>query len=186
MSANVAYYKGASFTQEALSNEKTSELLKVYNTVATSAKLPQVARFSDHKSAVRRTWDMLVSHGGGPRQAAKTGGRRVRQKRFNYIAVGAPRTRRPETAERPVLRDRIATALERPEGMTFNQAVDIVKQFDADTKSAGKKIRNNGKTVDIRAYEAIRLVHTYLNLSLKQDEPCGDATPIHIIPNRKA
>lgn len=180
-------YQGIQFTEAMLIEEKTSDLLKTYNRIASGAGEKEINKFSDHATAVKRTWTMLQKHGKSAKRDVKpTGEKRTRTKRFNYIAVGAPKPRRESTADLPVLRDRLLTAALRDEGVSFNQAVEIVNEFDTDRRRLGKPIRNDGPdTAPTRAYEGLRLLHYYLNYSLKQDGE-GDDAPIRIVGNRKS
>lgn len=179
-------HQGIQFTEKMLNEESSADLLKTFNKLATENGEKTVNKFADKKTAVRRVWAMLQKHGKTTRKAAKEpGDRQQRVKRFNYVAIGAPKPSRETTDETPVLRNMLLTRLLKPEGLTFNQAVEVVKEFDNVRKRLKKVIRNNGKTVETRAYEGIRLIHYYLNYSLKQDGE-GDDAPIRIVGNRKS
>ena len=179
-------FQGIQFTEAMLAEESLGELLNTYNKIAKEHGETIVKKFSDKKSAVRRVWSMLQKHGKATKKSAKEPSeRRVRVKRFNYVAVGQPKPSREDTDDNPVLRNMLLQRLLKPEGLTFNQAVGVVQDFDARRKKLKKPIRNNGKTIETRAYEGLRLIHYYLNYSLKQDGE-GDDAPIKIVGNRKS
>jgi len=180
-------YQGIQFTEQMLQEEKTSDLLKTYNRIAEANDEKVVNKFADHATAVKRTWAMLQKHGKSVKKEVKVATeRRLRTKHFNYVAVGAPKPRRESSADNPVLRDMLLTRLLSPEGLSFNQAKDVVAEFDELRERLGKPVRNGGEhTVETRAYEGLRLIHYYLNYSLKQDGE-GDDAPIRIVGNRKS
>lgn len=179
-------YQGIQFNEKMLSEEAMPDLLKTYNKIATAHGETVVKKFADKKTAVRRVWAILQKHGKETKKVAKEPGeKKVRTKRFNYVAVGAPKPSREDSEENPVLRNMLLTRLNTPAGISFNEAIDIVNEFDARRKKIKKPIRNNGKTIEVRAYEGLRLIHYYLNYSLKQDGE-GDDAKIRIVPNRKS
>lgn len=185
-------YQGIQFTEKMLAEEPTATLLETYNNIAKANGETVVKKFADRKTAIKRVWAMLQKYGKDAKRPAKASGeRRTRTKRFDYVAIGAPKARRESTPDNPVLRDMMLQGMLRPEGLSFNQGVDVVHEFDAIRKRLGKKIssaRNKDgtpKTANTRAYEAMRLVHYYLNYSLKQDGD-GDDAPVRIVGNRKA
>jgi len=179
-------FQGIQFTEAMLAEESLGELLKTYNKIAKENGETTVNKFSDKKSAVRRVWAMLQKHGKATKKTAKEPSeRRVRVKRFNYVAVGQPKASREDSDENPVLRNMLLKGLLSKDGLSFNQAVGVVNEFDARRRKLKKPIRNNGKTVETRAYEGLRLIHYYLNYSLKQDGE-GDDAPIKIVGNRKS
>ena len=179
-------FQGIQFTEAMLAEESMGDLLKTYNKIAGQHNEKPVNKFSDKKSAVRRVWAMLQKHGKATKKGAKERAeRRVRSKRFNYVAVGQPKPVREDTPENPVLRHRLILQLMTPEGCSVNKAIEIVKKFDADRKRLDKDIYSKPGTIETRAYEGLRLVHYYANYSLKQ-EGDGDDAPIHIVGNRKS
>ena len=178
-------HKGIQFTEKMLKEEKTSTIVDTYNEIATENGEKPVSKFADRKTAEKRLWALLLKYGKAAKKDAKDGATKSRAKLFNYVAIGQPKPSREDNPENPVLRNRILQRLLTPEGLTFNQAVEVVKKFDKDRVSLGKEIRNNGLTIETRAYEAIRLIHYYLNYSLKQ-EGTGDDAPIRVVGNRKS
>lgn len=182
----VSTFQGIQFTEKMLADESLSDLLKTYNKIAAANGEAEVKKFSDKKSAVRRVWALLQKYGKATKKAAKEPTeRRVRVKRFNYVAVGQPKASREDAPDAPVLRNMLLKGLLSKDGLSFNQAVDVVKDFDARCKQLKKPVRNNGKTIETRAYEGLRLIHYYLNYSMKQDGE-GDDAPIKIVGNRRS
>lgn len=179
-------YQGIQFTEAMLAEESMGDLLKTYNKIAEQHGEKTVNKFSDKKSAVRRVWAMLQKYGSATKKGVKEPSeRRMRSKRFNYVAVGQPKPVREDTPENPVLRHRLIKQLMTEEGCSVNKAVEIVKQFDEDRRKIDKEIYSKPGTVETRAYEGLRLVHYYANYSLRQDGD-GDDAPIFIVGNRKS
>jgi hypothetical protein len=185
-------YQGIQFTEKMLKDEKTSDLVATYNKIAEANGETPVKKFADRATAEKRVWAILQKYGKATKREAKAQGeRRSRVKRFNYVAIGQPKPRRESTPDKPVLRDMILTKMLTEEGITFNQAVKVVHDFDAKRKKLGLNILSardedgRGKTAETRAYEAIRLIHYYLNYSTKQDGE-GDDAPIRVVGNRRS
>lgn len=185
-------YQGIQYTDKVLKDEATSSLVSTYNKIAEANGEKPVKKFADRATAEKRVWAMLQKYGKATKREPKAPGtRQARAKRFNYVAIGQPKPRRESTPEKPVLRDMILTKMLSETGITFNQAVDIVHKFDKKRRDLGLNILSaraedgSGKTAETRAYEAIRLIHYYLNYSMKQDGE-GDDAPIRIVGNRRS
>lgn len=137
-----------------------SELAKMYNELAKKADKPEVKKFSDKKSAVRRV--KALANDVKPAKASTP--RKPRGMRFVFRPEATIRdtkgTIKSKSDDTRTLRTR-AVALLTGKGATFKAVEATVEKFDQDR---GKKSVN----IERRAYELIRLVHYYLGYGLKQ------------------
>lgn len=157
---------------ENLSALSTSELLIRYNHAAGKLQLTPVKRFADHKTAVRRTTEILAKLGGtetgqlsqeskpslpDPPPPLKLEARK-RRPNFNFPCKISTRPPRSGT-----LRGLVFDALE--DGATPEKLGTIISQFDA-----ARGVETNPDTLGDRVYGAIRLLHFYCGYGLRQDQ----------------
>jgi hypothetical protein len=178
-----------SYTRSGLEALSGSELVSLFNLVASNIGAKPVRKFADKTAAVRRTWDVLVAWDEAddtataaakvdepvapapveapvaeapaptPAPAAKKE-RATRVMRFTFAPSNEVKAvRDPET-----LRGRCVVLLEK--GATFSAVEDLVVEFD---KKAGKTSEN----VTRRAYELVRIMHYYLGWGIKHDMATG-------------
>ena len=143
----------------------SGELVAKYNEAATILGQNLVKKFSDKKTAVRRTRKMVEAAEAkqdaepAPDPAPKPKAKRVVKKRgmrFVYPPKSELRTIRDEDS----LRGRVRSALEK--GATFEDIVGVVRGFDTDRGSSPGHVER-------RAYEVIRILNYYIGYGLKQD-----------------
>lgn len=148
--------------QSQLETMTGAELVGLYNKNCVKLKnpLPPVKKFTDKETAVRRVANLLNDVEAQKPAANSNKERKVRRKYFNFVGDETPK---PYTPDMSKLRGRLFVELKKPEGMTFERAMEIVREFD---KDRGKEPFN----VERRAYEGTRLIHYYLGYGLKQDE----------------
>jgi len=138
-----------------------SQLVALYNEQRVKLKdpLPPVNKFSDKETAVRRVQNLLNDvKAQQPEPAPEKKERGVRRKYFNFQPN---KEIKPYTPDMKQLRGRLFVELKK--GMTFERAMEIVREFDADRGVPSKNVER-------RAYEGTRLVHYYLGFGLRQDE----------------
>ncbi|MBW2636287.1 MAG: hypothetical protein JRC86_01960 [Deltaproteobacteria bacterium] len=151
----------------ALEEMSAPDLAKVHNLAAEILEVKGVKRFSDHKSAVRRTWIMLEAYDAwakaekeGPTPAPKAKAKAKSNRKMHFVFAPASDGVKKIRDEKS-LRGQIIKLLTK--GGTFEQIVKVVEKFDADR---GKKPVN----VRTRAYEGTRILHYYLGYGMKQDD----------------
>ena len=89
----------------------------------------------------------------------------ARKKREMYFQLPLKSEIKP--ARKGTLRYRVLQKL-LAEGLTFDQVIQEVKDFDADRAKAGVDMKGSDKHPERRAYEIVRIVHYYLGYGLKQ------------------
>lgn len=139
-----------------LETQTAVELVGRYNAAATSLGRNEVKRFSDHKSAVRRTKQIITdlkAQKGGTTERKKRGMRFV----FPFHGRDNLRVIKSENS----LRGRCA-ALLKSDGGTYKDVIKLVHKFDKDRGSTPGNVEH-------RAYELIRLLHYYIGFGLRQN-----------------
>ncbi len=159
-----------------------AQLLHIYNRVATRLGLPMLKTFRDHNTAVSRAEGVLrradnstkertvegtvmmepeaqetpmVEEVAVKRKGGRKKGTRVKG-RFNLPLQSEVRSIRPGT-----LRYQAAELLK--SGATFEQIEDLVRNFDDEREKTSE-------TVSRRAYEVVRLLHTFIGYGLREDD----------------
>lgn len=142
----------------------SAELVTKYNEAAQVRGLVAVKRFSDRRSAIRRTRSLLESPVKKAKPAAKAkkakpaAERKKSGMRFVFPYRGDENFGKIQSENS--LRGRAVTLLKA--GAYFTDVVALVKQFDKD--------RGHGPGhQERRAYEVVRLLHYYVGYGLKQD-----------------
>jgi hypothetical protein len=136
----------------------TAQLVEQYNAAATELNKPLVKRFSDRKTAVRRTEEIRKELAEVLRKLEhkqpSAEGRKVRQPVFRF------QHRVPEVNKRSTdsLRARCEELLS-GEGATFAEVETLVREFDAERKKPSKNVKQ-------RAYGLIRIMHYQLGHGL--------------------
>ena len=160
----------------------SGDLVTLYNKYAETP----VKKFSDKATAVKRTMSVLPKAEKPKKEKAPKGERVRRGMYFNFIATGEPKKVVQDTKDRPVLRARLLEGLR--QGITFDEAIDIVKKFDADRIEL-RKIKKDSAQLEhqlIRAYEGLRHIHYYANYSMQHVNKDDPFSKIKLVPNRKA
>lgn len=152
-----------------LTDKTLSELVGIYNVAATALGEKEVKKFSDKKSAIRRTTAIheklaaSLPSADEPKEVAdepkKVVERRKRQKRFFFKPDAE--IRRPSSKTGNTLRDRCVNML--AGGAFFKQVEDLCADFD---KERGKEPAN----LERRAYELVRIMHYDFGFGLLQDD----------------
>ena len=159
-----------------------SELLTIYNRVATRLGLPALKTFRDHNTAVSRAEGVLRRAEISTKEkivegtvmmepeaqetpmveeiVAKRGGGRKKgsrtKGRFNLPLKSEVRSIREGT-----LRYQAAQLLKT--GATFDQIEALVRDFDDEREKTSE-------TVSRRSYEVVRLLHTFIGYGLREDD----------------
>ncbi|MCK5639906.1 MAG: hypothetical protein KAJ19_03885 [Gammaproteobacteria bacterium] len=147
-----------------LAGLSATELAGIHNLAAENIGAKEVKRFSDKKSAVKRTWSMLEAYDAWakaekePAPAAKSKGEKKSRKMHFVFAPSKEGVKK--IRDENSLRGRLIKLLTK--GAKFEQIVTTVEKFD---KDRGKKPVN----VRTRAYEGTRILHYYLGYGMKQD-----------------
>jgi len=184
-------FRGQTHSFERLEALTGPALVSLYNEVAPLVKANTVNRFSDHRTAARRTWGILVSYAekgveeapapkAEPKKAeepatrAKAEPKAPREKKakankkphgmyFNF-PVGKPEVQRG-VRDGDTLRGRAVELL--LNGATFDKVERLVEQFDADKGRQSKHVTR-------RAYELVRIMHYYLGYGIRHDQETGE------------
>lgn len=157
-----------------LSRMNASEILAIYNTAALKLGRTQVKRFSDLKTAIRRTTEILkpIDELDGvpvttPPSLAPVKpelkltpppSKRARVKGFNF-----PAREHIKRLNKGTLRERIATLL--LQGATIGQVRDLIVAYD---KERGLVPRDSLK-LGVDAYEHVRNLHLYVGYGMVED-----------------
>lgn len=160
-------------TEASLTALSAKELVALYNETAAQVGANPVNKFSDKKTAVRRTQNLLAlipvdapkadveaqEEVPAPVEpeapAAAPAEKKVRQMVFRFKPAKEQRA-----FNKASLRGRAVDAL--LNGASFAEMQALVEEFDADRK----KVPHN---VERRAYELVRIVHYYLGYGLKEE-----------------
>lgn len=136
-----------------MENLSTAELVALYNEAATELNKPLVKRFSDRKTALRRTEEIRKELARKVTPPAKTE-RKVRQPVFR---LG---NREPAVTKRQsgTLREQ-CEALLSGEGATFAEVEELVRRFDRERNKEPQNVQR-------RAYGLVRLMHYQLGHGL--------------------
>ena len=148
-----------------LSQKSTKELVVMYNSAAQKLGRKPVARFSDLKTALRRTREILEVAPADTLELKPTKGRKTRG--FNFPVKDVKPLR--QGTLRAAIRDAMEESSAEGKGLTFEQIKKVVEKFD-------KKHDLEPYDVDIRAYEATRLLHFYCGYGMSQPEQDGPIT----------
>lgn len=93
--------------------------------------------------------------------------RKKRQKYFNFPPLAEIKQPRAGT-----LRDRVLSQLT-VRGLTFEEVVVLVQDFDTDRKSEGKDLHGSDEHAERRAYEILRIIHYVLGYGMRHDVETG-------------
>lgn len=151
-----------------LDEQSAPELASIYRLVASNLGEPEVKRFADKPTAVKRTWAILERYAATETPASAPAApeapapvaeptpvadapkakaeRKKRGMRFVFPAESEIKTAREGTARAKAL-----SLLQRPEGASFQEVMDITGWNEK------------------QAYEGIRIIHYYLGWGMKQD-----------------
>ncbi len=137
----------------------TAELAAKYNDAAATLGEAAVKRFSDKKSAVRRTTAIVA-------RLPETTEAKRRPMRFVFRPEKVIReckvtAKNMKSGSTKTLRQRALDKLLTKKGATFEEIKQVVLDFD---KDRGVKPKNHER----RAYELVRLIHYYLGYGLKE------------------
>lgn len=97
--------------------------------------------------------------------------RRKRQKYFNF-PVSDDGVKTPRTG---TLRDRVLAQMT-TNGLTFEEVVVLVRDFDGDRIASGKDLRGSDEHQERRAYEILRIIHYNLGYGMRHDQTTGKIT----------
>ncbi len=164
-------FQGRAYTPEVLATMTIQELLDLHNRLAALTEGVEVSTFVDDRTAQEITW-ALLSGDGPPEPLPKGTSRSKVDDEFEAAkpTKPAPKTSRKKLFKFPAekeirppkagtLRGEVLEALRR--GVTYNDVIVIVKEFDA---RRGVDVKN----ADRRAYEVIRLLHYYCGYGMDQ------------------
>lgn len=154
------------YTKTQLEAMSGSQLVSLYNEQRVKLKdpIPPVNKFSDKETAVRRVQNLLndiKEQQPAPKSVAQVEEKKERGVRRKYFNFAPNKEIKPYVPDMKQLRGRLFVELKK--GMTFERAMEIVREFDADRGVPSKNVER-------RAYEGTRLVHYYLGYGLRQDE----------------
>ena len=183
-------FNGQTYSEDILNLLSSSSLVELYNQIADSKGQTHVSKFSDKQTAVRRVWlalGKIAMHEADDFMNLPIGENTMSPYTIEEFIDDIKKTDKvildnlPDKREKPrkargrhfvfplgdikqtnekTLRSKVRDRLRG--GATFEQVVEVVKQFDIDRGVAHKNVER-------RAYEAIRIVHYYLGYGLKQD-----------------
>lgn len=170
-------FRGQTHSFERLEALTGPALVSLYNEVAPLVKANTVNRFSDHRTAARRTWGILVSYAEkgveeapapkaepkAPREKKAKANKKPHGMYFNF-PVGKPEVQRG-VRDGDTLRGRAVELLLK--GATFDKVERLVEQFDADKGRQSKHVTR-------RAYELVRIMHYYLGYGIRHDQETGE------------
>lgn len=183
-------FRGQTHSFEQLEALTGPALVSLYNEVAPLVKANTVNRFSDHRTAARRTWGILVSYAKkgeaeepkaepkkaeepapkaepkapkAPREKKAKPNKKPHGMYFNF-PVGKPEVQRG-VRDGDTLRGRCVELLLK--GATFDKVERLVEQFDADKGRQSKHVTR-------RAYELVRIMHYYLGYGIRHDQETGE------------
>lgn len=137
-----------------------SELVGQYNEAAERLGENKIKKFSDRKSAIRRT-EAIVARLPKKRKRKPRGMRFVFKPETEIRAcTGSAKT---SGSDKRTLRQRCVTLLIKESGATFKQVEALVEKFDRDR---GRE----PQSVERRAYELVRIMHYYLGYGIRELE----------------
>ena len=144
-----------------LQTMSATQLVEAYNTRAALLGEPQVKRFADKTTALRRTTKIMkMVLPDQQKKATKTRKKRGVYFKLPYNGPDSFREVRPEDSPR----GRSLTLVK--VGATCAQVQKLVNKFDKDTD------RTTGN-VERRSYEIVRIMHYYLGWGIDHDQKTG-------------
>lgn len=144
--------RGRTIHKSSIEQLALKELVAMYNDAAEDLDMKPVKKFSDRKSAVRRTWEIMEKWAAQD----ETTGRKPRGMRFVFPVTDDVKPVRAGTS-----RAKLVELLSREGGASFDECMNTV-WGDRRDLSPEKKIK--------ATYEGIRLLHYFSGYGLKQDE----------------
>lgn len=148
----------------------TKDYLAQYNEAAAKLGRPEVKRFADLKTAERRTKAILAEL---PSEAPKTARKTTT---LNYLGMRqdiAPQDEQKAVRAGASLRADILAKATRPEGVSWDEFVEILEAGD----------KRTGRTSDfrVRAYQLVRIMCYYLGYGTKSSK---DGTRVRLVVSK--
>ena len=162
---------GVETNHVSLETMSSANLVKFHNLVADNINYKTVKRFSDHATAVKRTWAMLENYETEmadeegqpspplPKEKLAKAAPKAKSKVFNFKPL--PKDERQDIRGTTSLRAQAVTLLK--SGATFSGVEDLVRKFDAD------RGKGNAEAIERRAYDLVRILHYIVGYGIKTD-----------------